>query len=83
MFGCVLRERERERERENLHKTFSSSFFLFYFFLFFLQNEESGGIYTGKVTLQLLVTLLTSTVLAFSRSYFRHVFEGLLGIELS
>ena len=49
---------------------------LLYFF-FFLQNEGSRGIYTGKVTLQLLthlvgplVTQLTSAVSAFSCSSF-------------
>jgi len=48
------------------------------------------GIYSEKVTLQLLAhlvgpsaTLLTSAILAFPMLNFRHIFKGLPGLGLS
>ena len=72
VFGRCFEEKLKREERASAQNILS----LLYFF-FFLQNEGSRGIYTGKVTLQLLahlvgplVTQLTSAVSAFSCSSF-------------
>ena len=86
MFGREIRKRE---EREFAMKLPKILFFYFLFFLF-LQNEWSGGIYTEKVALRLLVhlvglsaTLLTLVVSAFSQFNFGRVFKGIFGLRLS
>ena len=73
---CLGEKLEREeRERKSAQNCLENRFFL--------QNEGFGGIYSEKVTLQLLVhlegplaTLLTSAILAFSRLNFGRIFEG-------
>ena len=55
VFGREIKEKRKRIFLENCLKSSSSSSFSFLFF--FLQNEGSGSIYSGLLTLQLLETI--------------------------